>query len=115
MLDSGHINYIRNPAGNAGPHCVNSMGISSLPPGESVVKIYPNPVSEELNVQIVNNDEKISKLTLLNILGEDIMEKKTGQINTDKTTLTLTTLAAGIYFLTVQTKEKITTRKIIKQ
>ena len=78
------------------------------------IRIFPNPASDELNIQIINEQNKILDLILSNTLGEVLIEKKIMD-NTREFTLPLGKLSSGIYFLRIQTPEKIITRKIVKQ
>lgn len=93
----------------------DTLGIENHSADYGDVVIYPNPVSEDLNVLLPGNHDKISRLILLNCLGQEVMEQLVTQDPAGKIALPLKSIPAGIYFLTVQTKDKIISRKIIKQ
>lgn len=69
---------------------------------------YPNPTSDRIFLNSLNNIEKVS---ILNMLGQRVMETKidatTSEINTSE-------LAVGTYLLEVKIDGQIGTYKIIK-
>ncbi len=73
-----------------------------------LIKIYPNPIKNELFIEA----EGAIRVSLINMLGQEVISEqgKDGKlcINTEK-------LYAGIYFVKLQIGEQIITRKIIKQ
>lgn len=73
------------------------------------VTIFPNPANDNLTVQI-NNDE-IIQVTILNNLGQEINLKQ-NQTN-PLVTIDISSLKSGIYYITIQTKGKRITRKIV--
>lgn len=86
-----------------------------IPKSDDVgLEIYPNPVSEELNVRLRDDNDKISRLVISNALGQVVVEQIVKD-NDEKIILPVGSLPVGIYFLTVQTKDGMTTRKIVKQ
>jgi Flp pilus assembly pilin Flp len=80
------------------------LGISD----EFVVKnfsVYPNPVSTSLYIQLTNELEFISA-SLFNYLGQSVLK-------TTKTSLNVSSLSKGMYFLKVQTDKGIGIKKVI--
>ncbi|MBI2004199.1 T9SS type A sorting domain-containing protein [Candidatus Pacearchaeota archaeon] len=71
------------------------------------IKFFPNPVKEKLIVQFENF--KNFEIKLLNVLGKEIYNEK---ISDEKTEINLSEYGEGIYFLSVETEEGITRRKI---
>jgi hypothetical protein len=92
----------------------SSGGVANNSMDDKDVDIYPNPALEELNIQLANDQDIISKVSVSNTLGQ-IVSEQIVKDNIGKITLSLQSLPAGIYFLSVQTKEKILTRKIVRQ
>jgi hypothetical protein len=73
----------------------------------SIFSIYPNPVSEFLNIEVPNN-EKILQVSVYNLLGKKILTTTENSINLSK-------YENGIYLVKVLTKNGgSTTKKIIK-
>ena len=84
---------------------------------DSKISIYPNPVKDKINVEVVVNNPDEIEILLKSITGETIQQlykgkqtekvfKQTFSIDSDK-------LSKGIYFLKIKTNEKIYARKII--
>ena len=92
-----------------------ATGIETISASNEGAGIYPNPASDKLNVELRDNHDQISELTLSNTLGQMVTDQKVKGDQVGKITLTLKSLPAGIYFLTVRTKEKIINGKIIKE
>jgi hypothetical protein len=68
-------------------------------------KIYPNPSKEFIYIQ---SDEPLKNSTIYNVLGKSI-------INTSKsTTINISSLAKGIYFVLVETENGSSTQKLVK-
>jgi uncharacterized repeat protein (TIGR01451 family) len=73
----------------------------------SAITLYPNPALNQLNI-VVGNNEIVNEVAISNTLGQVLM--KTWQA----TSLDLTILAAGTYFVTVSTDKGTVTEKLIK-
>jgi hypothetical protein len=74
---------------------------------EPAVIVYPNPVTDILNI-IVEQDGLI---TIVDVSGKEIVNKTIGN---GKSTLDLSTLTAGSYYITITTDKTTVTKKIIK-
>jgi chitinase len=74
----------------------------------SMFEIYPNPTSG--NVYITSNSEAITRIYITTITGELVLvsNKLVDQVD-------LTKMNPGIYFMNVESDEKVKTYKIIKQ
>jgi hypothetical protein len=83
----------------------------------TVLKIFPNPVSTILNIESENqNPAGDYKIYLANILGEEIFADKIQMINSEKLELDLDHLQQGIYFLQVfNVGRLVASEKIIKE
>lgn len=69
--------------------------------------VYPNPTANEVSI---SSSSKISKITLRNILGQNVFEAK----NTNR--VSIANLKSGYYLMTVEDEDGNTgTRKIIKR
>ncbi|SRR5258706_239779 len=105
LPDNGHINYFRNPTGNAGTHC--ATGISFVSTGQqSEIKLYPNPFTSETTIEILSSENaKNAVLKIFDVPGKEMMSSVFG--NENKITLGRDKLGCGIYFYKVFEKEKI--------
>lgn len=77
--------------------------------GKNGFIVFPNPAGAVLNVQA---GENISKLALVNLLGQTILEQT---VNGTQAQVNLSHVAAGTYILQVTAGNKITTAKVVKQ
>lgn len=75
------------------------------------VEIYPNPSSKKLFIKSTD-DNRLEKAILTDLLGKQVL---VNTINTSQTTINLSTLPKGVYFITIYSDEKVSTQKIIKQ
>jgi hypothetical protein len=89
-------------------------GINDNTSGTDEFSCYPNPFSEAISVQLPDDHDKTVKLTITNSSGRNVFVQNDVVDKAGKLTITPGSLPPGIYFLTIQTKEKIITTKIIK-
>jgi hypothetical protein len=92
----------------------NPNGIDELVANEGNIRIYPNPVSDILNIEILSNFEN-RKLRLVNLLGEDVLSD--GQIMKDqRLKIDVGELQNGIYFLRVfENGRLVGVEKVVKE
>lgn len=81
-----------------------TLGISDNE--NNLFRIFPNPTSDIINIGVSNNQP--IKATITTILGQTIMSSET-------TTIDISSLTKGTYFITVETYSGIETQQIIKQ
>ena len=72
----------------------------------SALAVYPNPTTGIINIQ---NAEGIKKASLTDVSG------KVFNVTVVSNAIDMSTLAPGVYFLTLQTETGTTTRKIVKE
>ncbi len=90
----------------------NTTGISENN-FDSHLLIYPNPVTDNLNIGFIDAENEKATLTLTDVLGREIFQK---QISTNiPTAISLNEISKGIYFLKVKTENKSASKKIVKQ
>jgi hypothetical protein len=68
--------------------------------------VYPNPVVNILHIQLQPND-MLTSITLHNISGKKIRESTSNKLD-------LSTLANGVYFARILTKNGYLKKKLIK-
>ncbi|RYZ82876.1 MAG: T9SS type A sorting domain-containing protein, partial [Proteobacteria bacterium] len=74
------------------------------------IALYPNPVKNNLNFSLPNG-EKIAKISISNIAGQNVSNKELSQ-----NTINLENLKAGVYVITVTNTNGISyTSKFIKE
>lgn len=88
------------------PTAVNDITKTSLN-----AKLYPNPITNDLNIEISDADyTKGASVKLLDMTGKILMTK--ANIN-QLTTIDLTTYSRGVFFIVVETESKRMTEKIV--
>lgn len=88
---------------------ISCLGVDELKIKNEGLKIYPNPTSGVLNLEL----ENLATVQIINVLGELM---KTEVLSSTKQRLDISDLKNAIYFLKVFDKEKlIGTSKIIKE
>ncbi|NLJ81806.1 MAG: T9SS type A sorting domain-containing protein, partial [Bacteroidales bacterium] len=72
--------------------------------------VFPNPATDQ--VYIEHLQDIIKEMYVYNLLGKQV---KYFNVNNTKTTLSISDLSKGIYFLHIQTDKGIETKKIVKE
>ncbi|OUR94568.1 hypothetical protein A9Q87_02735 [Flavobacteriales bacterium 34_180_T64] len=86
----------------------DTLGLDAFLPNE--IQVYPNPVKTILNIEAATDDDYI--FNIYDVSGKLVLSV---QSQKRRTTLNIKTLSKGIYFLNVNTKEKLGTYKIVKE
>ncbi len=90
---------------------VNVSGLIDRPSFKDNCKVYPNPVSNTLYVEL-DSEIGLKIVSITDINGRTILSKKT---NNDKLELDLFSLQSGFYILDIKTSDKNYLRKILKE
>jgi len=77
----------------------------------SGITVYPNPTSSELHVE--SHIAGIGNIEIFDVTGKSVATVKKGNLPT--TTLNISHLPAGVYFLQIQTGTGVVTKKVVKQ
>jgi hypothetical protein len=87
--------------------------LSTLSLNESQVTIFPNPATNELYIKN-NNNLALQNISIADLTGKVVFNQDIQNI--DSNAVNITSLAKGIYLVTVETQSGLTaTSKIIKQ
>lgn len=78
----------------------------------SDVKIYPIPVADVLNVEGLENIQKVSALSIVNNIGEKVYYSENQDI---KRIINLSDLNSGMYFLNILTEDGTITKTFVKE
>lgn len=76
------------------------------------LKLYPNPTSEIVNLKFNGSVEKIS-ITLYNLLGQELANFEQ-QLDNGNTSIDISELKSGIYFIKVESGNYSTIKKVVK-
>jgi extracellular elastinolytic metalloproteinase len=81
------------------------------------VKVYPNPTSEVININIINNESVKAKVELVSVDGKVVYLNQTELLGTQESVIPVdvSPYPSGVYFVKVQTDKKVIIEKIIKQ
>ncbi len=88
---------------------INNVGIETID-NNRVIKIYPNPVNNELSIEIVNGTELVG-YEILNYTGQLVY--KGNLVN--KTTVQTAGFAAGVYLIKLENGKTFEFKKIFKE
>jgi hypothetical protein len=77
---------------------------------DNSVRIYPNPVSDFLNVQI-NNQDKNAEIEIFDLMGRRVI---TSKLNDEISSTDLRNIQSGVYFVKVICGKSLTEFKLIK-
>jgi len=87
-----------------------TIGIASTEVKNSSIKIYPNPASNVLTVDLQMMSGEQAVIAIKNMLGQTIYSSKTNQtVNTIK----VDELSAGVYFIEVTVNTHTETKKVV--
>ncbi|MBI5540860.1 MAG: T9SS type A sorting domain-containing protein [Bacteroidia bacterium] len=89
-------------------HCPTEINYSNI--SENKVSAYPNPVTNELTIEIKENNDKLN-YEILNLMGQTVIKG----IFTEKTIVRTTDLKAGVYLLKINNGKNIEYKKIVKE
>lgn len=75
----------------------------------SNIKMYPNPVQDNLTLSAAND---ISNISIFNVLGQEVLSVNP---NSTQTTLSTNLISNGVYVIKVTTDGKVASSKFVKQ
>jgi len=76
-----------------------------------MVKVYPNPAQNVVNVQFTDFTNQSVSIEIMDISGKQLQRVIS---NTENTSIDISSLARGVYFLRIATEGKLQTYKLIK-
>nr|WP_262915857.1 T9SS type A sorting domain-containing protein [Chitinophaga filiformis] len=85
-------------------------------PASSVVKVFPNPVVNNMSVQLQGLDvQATTYVQVVNIQGVLVKTIKVGNVDSYQQSIDLGGLTPGIYFVVIQNGGKVFREKVVKQ
>ncbi|MCL2510980.1 MAG: PKD domain-containing protein [Bacteroidales bacterium] len=76
------------------------------------ITIYPNPTSGE--IQVTSYELRVTSIEIFDVIGRKALTSPVS-FPSPETTLNLTHLPTGVYFLKIQTENGVVVRKVVKQ
>lgn len=89
----------------------STVGIDEFAENIELIKVYPNPATEFVNIDLNEFSDKVNSINVLNVQGQQISSTKVTNEKTLK--LPLQGLSEGVYFIQIQSAQGILTKKII--
>lgn len=87
-----------------------ATGISQV--NDAIIKMYPNPTSETLTINLISNTSSLNNITIYDFTGK-IVESKV--VNSSIINVDVNNYSAGIYFVEVVNDNKILKSKFVKK
>ncbi len=93
----------------------NNTGLSNISEEISIVKIYPNPTSNSLNIELNSNTKKAVEFNIYNVVGNKVYGTQ-NDVHPGKNTIPIHfKLASGVYLLQVNSDASQIIKRIIIQ
>jgi Secretion system C-terminal sorting domain/Peptidase family M1 domain len=82
---------------------------------QSIIKVYPNPVKDELSVSFKNDNSESVNIEIINTVGQSVFREKR-DTNAGENTLVLPLLhiESGLYFLKISSDKGLAVKKFMK-
>lgn len=107
---SGTVDYFTNVSVNQSLTIQEGESLSVDKFSSLAIQVYPNPVKNQLNIQLINNNSENSIVELYDLLGKRIFVQST---NSDIIKIDVSNFSSGLYFLKCLVDNKTISRKII--
>jgi hypothetical protein len=91
------------------PGCNSSLGVTTIHLDEPKFEIYPNPTTDFIDIA---TDYKNCWFTIFDVTGKLVLKEKIIQ---NKTRINLSNYSNGLYFIQLQTENKMRVKKFVKQ
>ncbi|MEA3446026.1 MAG: T9SS type A sorting domain-containing protein [Bacteroidota bacterium] len=97
-------------------NCETITNINNKTINDDLVKIFPNPCSNQFNIELNNQNDKINSIEIINLLGQTIHKKA----YSDESWKSLITIDfpqqhKGVFVVKVNTKENLIIKKVLLQ
>ncbi len=89
---------------------LSPTGLTELASSGSI-RVFPNPTKDVLNLVFTSNSVVPEKIRIVNVLGYEVYNKTVS----GSTQIDITSLNSGIYFISVDTKDKTYIYRIVKE
>lgn len=92
---------------------IYTQGIYPVSSTQDGINLFPNPVSETLNIYAVDNSIIIQKIEIVSLSGQIVFEMQASAVSHGKVQINMTDLKEGVYFVRLQHASGITVGKVI--
>ena len=90
-----------------------TTSINQLAANNNHITVYPNPVQNSLQVEVIN--AQIKELNVFDVLGNEIPIPNSFQRKWNGVTIEISSLQNGVYFIQVKTTAGVLSRKVVVQ
>jgi hypothetical protein len=102
--------YVRNPYQFP---CATNVGIKDAKDLEKAISVYPNPNSGKFTVEANLPANEQVKLTVTNMMGQEVAVISNGSLQNNKFTVDLSNQASGVYLLNVTSENHTIVKRIV--
>jgi hypothetical protein len=88
-----------------------AVGINELTKNADLIKVYPNPTTEFVNIDLNEFSDNVNSINVLSVQGQQVVSAKVANEKILK--LPLQGLSDGVYFIQIHSTQGILTKKII--
>jgi hypothetical protein len=96
----------------------NSVSVRDINTGKEQLYLYPNPVQDVLNINLVLSKPGDVKIKVMDISGKQILSSKLENVQTEKQKIVLSenirSLNSGMYFIEISTMDQKYFSKFLK-
>jgi len=93
---------------------VQAVAVNSLPEELASFDVFPNPVSEMLNVNVLLKEKTAFDISIVNVLGQVIFTKQF-EVEELNEMVDVSGLVGGSYFLSLRTERGVVTEVFVKE
>ncbi|MEO6441775.1 MAG: S8/S53 family peptidase [Chitinophagales bacterium] len=90
---------------NAAAYYNCNVGVDEITPGTNNFAVFPNPATEEVNVVVKDNSSRIKSVSLLNLLGQEVLSNTFPASHAGVIQINVSLLKKGCYFLMLETED----------
>jgi hypothetical protein len=92
--------------------CYSPVGLNDEEKVIDIIKIFPNPVSDNLRIKVSGISPAKKCLSIYNIIGKEVLREN---FSSQEYSVDVSRFAKGIYFIEVKNENNITQRKFVKE
>lgn len=86
---------------------VAALGVNTF--NENNITMYPNPAKNQVTISLENTNEVIATVSVVDMLGKQVI--RLSKVNEVSKSIDLSSLNSGIYFLEIETQNKLVVKR----
>ena len=80
-------------------------GVEDVNSKENGIKVYPNPATEQLHIELNTNYSALNRITIYDLQGRELLNKHLNESKTKNVSIDVSNLPKGMYVLRASTNE----------